>query len=257
VSDDFADQYVRTQNEGIVVDTAEVGRVVDLAKLVNVGRPDGAIYCPRRQRGHVARGGEDLTCIAPAYSDQQIAQHVARETFSQYVGVKMGVAERGLHDRAQEDLQVEINRINAELGQQNVQMSQERLRQELRRQFPNAYQCGGCGFGPVDHKACHDLTTHNGEGGINNACPQCGWFRSEIAQWPKWDGNLPVGVDATTVAAPQARLPARGGGGSSAATQSDFELAQQLGQQWHADDAHPVTRALMQEQQERDSQQQV
>ena len=59
-----------------------------------------------------------------------------------------------------------------------------------------AYMCGGCGFGPVDHMACSDLTAHHGERRgrgrgaptISNCCPSCGWFTPEISSWPRWDG---------------------------------------------------------------------
>ena len=68
------------------------------------------------------------------------------------------------------------------------------LTSALRKQFPGAYQCGSCGFGPVDHAACADLRRHHGEktahGVISNACPKCGWFSEKIAEWPAWDGNV-------------------------------------------------------------------
>jgi hypothetical protein len=224
VSDDYADEYVRSRNDGgIVVDTPEVGRVVDLNALQRAGRPDGAIYCPN----HGENG-----CTAPAYSDQQIAQHVTGETFRQHLEVKMLVAERGAHDRAQAEFDAELNRINKELGQHTVQISNDKLRQHLRRLFPNGYQCGQCGHGPIDHMACGTLTTHQGEGGIDNSCEKCGWFAPEISQWPKWDGNLPAGVDATTGAAVRVQLSGLGGPGSITSTESDYEMAQRLGEEW-------------------------
>jgi len=64
----------------------------------------------------------------------------------------------------------------------------------LRKEFPNAYMCGGCGFGPVDHTACADLRSHHGanHGGakISNACPKCGWFSAQLSDWRPWDGNV-------------------------------------------------------------------
>jgi hypothetical protein len=75
------------------------------------------------------------------------------------------------------------------------------LRAALRAQFPNAYQCGACGFGPVDHAACADLQRHHGEaaggsGGhgskVNNACPACAWFSPQLSDWPPWDGHAPT-----------------------------------------------------------------
>lgn len=51
VSDDYADQYVRTQNEGVVVDDPELGLIADVAVLQRANRPGGAIYCPQRGLG--------------------------------------------------------------------------------------------------------------------------------------------------------------------------------------------------------------
>lgn len=67
----------------------------------------------------------------------------------------------------------------------------------LRRTFMGrAFMCGSCGFGPVDHFACSDLISHHGEemsdrrSVVNNACPKCGWFSSNLSDWDKWDGEV-------------------------------------------------------------------
>ena len=65
----------------------------------------------------------------------------------------------------------------------------------MRASIPDARQCGSCGHGPIDHFACSNLDTHQGEeigGGvrINNACPKCGWRSADISAWPRWNGNL-------------------------------------------------------------------
>merc|ERR1712048_1173520 len=70
------------------------------------------------------------------------------------------------------------------------------LEAQMRRQYlGRAFQCAQCSFGPIDHFACGDLEAHHGEdvGGatINNACPRCAWFSEALADWPKWDGNVP------------------------------------------------------------------
>jgi len=68
---------------------------------------------------------------------------------------------------------------------------------EIRREFlGRAYQCGSCGFGPVDHGGCRDLFAHHGEndgnGGVaSNACPSCGWFSDYLGDWDEWDGTIP------------------------------------------------------------------
>ena len=66
-------------------------------------------------------------------------------------------------------------------------------RAELTSLFPNARQCGRCGHGPVELVGCSDLTTHHGEirpgseRPVDNSCARCGWFSSDISQWPAWD----------------------------------------------------------------------
>eukprot|EP00971_Amphidinium_carterae_P116710 2311676-Amphidinium_carterae.1 len=94
---------------------------------------------------------------------------------------------------------------------------------ELRRlHLGSSYQCGECGFGPVSHANCHDLEAHHGEedeaGGIvNNACPACGWFSSDLADWPQWDGRVP---DALLPASQEADVV-----GLASTTEASVELA--------------------------------
>jgi serine/threonine protein kinase len=262
LSDDYTDQYVATQNAGVVADNPDLGRVADVGILRRANRADGSMYCPLRGQGG---------CTAPPYREADIARHVSSETFDGYIEVKMLVAEKAVHDRAQADIREEVERINSELtalGQHNIQVSRDRLREELQRQFPNAYQCGGCGFGPIDHTACSDLRAHHGQSGydgqggqINNACPRCSWFSAELSHWPRWNGVLPDGVDATTssaggMAGIQARVAGGAGGGGAGgggvAAGAGFEdedaaLAQHLGESWHDEDLpqgiHGVTRS--------------
>jgi hypothetical protein len=74
--------------------------------------------------------------------------------------------------------------------------SDDILAEQLRSSFPNARECKACGFGPIDHIACDDLLSHQNEQAgsgsvrINNACPQCGWFSANIAEWPQWSGRI-------------------------------------------------------------------
>jgi len=71
------------------------------------------------------------------------------------------------------------------------------LTAQLRRQYlGRAYQCAHCSFGPIDHFACGDLAVHHGEEAgrgavVSNACPACGWFSGDLADWPRWDGTVP------------------------------------------------------------------
>ena len=52
-----------------------------------------------------------------------------------------------------------------------------------------AHQCPECGYGPVEHFACGDLT----ESRRWNRCPRrgCGYRSANISGWPTWDGTLP------------------------------------------------------------------
>jgi hypothetical protein len=77
-------------------------------------------------------------------------------------------------------------------------MEDIRLSLALKRQMPQARQCGSCGFGPVDIYGCADLVAHHGQavglrGRIQNTCPNCGWFASSSSEWPKWDGVVSGG----------------------------------------------------------------
>lgn len=69
------------------------------------------------------------------------------------------------------------------------------LAETLKRQMPDARQCKECGFGPIVHKNCDDLSSHHGENlgksQINNSCPSCGWFSGNWSDWDMWNGYLP------------------------------------------------------------------
>lgn len=75
----------------------------------------------------------------------------------------------------------------------------------------SAYMCRACKFGPIDHFACADLNAHQGEqvgsSQINNACPKCGWFAKQLAQWPTWDGEFHEGGKAAAAAIAAAQPP--------------------------------------------------
>ena len=53
-------------------------------------------------------------------------------------------------------------------------------------------QCPACGFGPVDHTGCASLSTHQGQGGVSNACPACGYFSASRADWSAWSLRSPT-----------------------------------------------------------------
>ena len=54
-----------------------------------------------------------------------------------------------------------------------------------------AYACARCGFGPLDHAHCGNLMEHHERDGIDNSCPNCGEFASDVQQLVIWR-DLPV-----------------------------------------------------------------
>ena len=70
----------------------------------------------------------------------------------------------------------------------------EHLRLALQKSMPGAVQCGACAYGPIDHGGCEDLNVHHwqwqGSSQIKNECPNCGWWKPTVAEWPPWDGEL-------------------------------------------------------------------
>uniref|UniRef100_A0A7S3T6L3 Uncharacterized protein n=1 Tax=Strombidinopsis acuminata TaxID=141414 RepID=A0A7S3T6L3_9SPIT len=116
---------------------------------------------------------------------------------------------------------------------------------QLRRQYlGRAYQCGSCGFGPIDHFACGDLTTHHGEQvgpaadtRIDNACPRCGWFAGTIGEWPTWDGTVPHAANV-------AQTPT---GPTAASVEAALRLCYSARSLWRPDDkgdAHELVSRL-------------
>ena len=82
----------------------------------------------------------------------------------------------------------------------------EFIRAQFRRRDGSfaAFMCRNCSFGPVDHMACHDLAAHHGEARgraqVCNACPACGWFSAQLADWPAWDGQKVGSLDVQQLA---------------------------------------------------------
>ena len=120
----------------------------------------GVCHCPLLGHGCDA---------ATAFEERAVAMHVSEGAFAQYLSAKTLLpAARKVRDVLQK-------------------------RAELTSLFPNARQCGRCGHGPVELVGCSDLTTHHGEirpgseRPVDNSCARCGWFSSDISQWPAWD----------------------------------------------------------------------
>ena len=88
-----------------------------------------------------------------------------------------------------------LEEARSALALRQAQADKDELARTLKKEFPNARQCGQCGFGPIDHAACWDLQTHQGErrqgSVIRNNCPRCQWTTRDINHWPRWNGQLP------------------------------------------------------------------
>jgi hypothetical protein len=74
------------------------------------------------------------------------------------------------------------------------------LMQTLAKTIKDPRECKVCSFGPVDHKACENYQSHEGQilgttaDGkpirISNRCPVCGWFGLSRQDWPKWKAEV-------------------------------------------------------------------
>ncbi len=73
----------------------------------------------------------------------------------------------------------------------------QNLAKSLKQNFPDARQCGKCGYGPLDKVKCDNLRTHHnqvitGEIRYDNSCPGC--KAPPPHDWnelPLWNGKLP------------------------------------------------------------------
>ena len=117
----------------------------DFDAMKRQGRSDGSVYCPCRAAG---------ACTALAFGDSELCQHLQSTTFQRYLTVKMKVGEHRVFERQNAKWTLAFQRIQQEMKEKGVQMDRKLLADQLRRQFPNAHQCGKCGHGPIDHMAC-------------------------------------------------------------------------------------------------------
>jgi len=120
------------------------------------------------------------------FSEQNVAQILSPQLHERYM---RGMREQIRAEEYQKSHQV-VHRIASELKAKVPGISQELLEQQLRQSCQGARQCGKCHFGPVEHFACSDLTSHHNQHGIKNCCPQCGWFADRISDWPPWNGKV-------------------------------------------------------------------
>ncbi|CAE7800220.1 unnamed protein product [Symbiodinium sp. CCMP2592] len=146
-----------------------------------------------RQRGALL----ECPCRAPAdacckgsFSEQTMAKYLPSELFDTHMGLQRQQIRAEEHAKANQML----NKLAAEWERQVPGLSQELLANQLKAALPGAHQCGRCGFGPVLHDRCDNLSTHHNESSgrtrISNACPSCGHFSGNISGWPRWDGRV-------------------------------------------------------------------
>lgn len=145
-------------------------------------------------------------CSSDPFSDRTVARCCGSDAiFEAYLRQRVRVREHRAFAEAQRLLNEQLQAAReAEARGIRLQDSNRLLARQLAVELPNARQCGGCGFGPIDHFKCDDLLVHHGQdaddatygdggdglGTINNACPVCGWFRALVTEWPRWDGQL-------------------------------------------------------------------
>ena len=129
-------------------------------------------------------------CCKGAFSEQTMAKYLPSELFDTHMGLQRQQIRAEEHAKANQML----NKLAAEWERQVPGLSQELLATQLKAALPGAHQCGHCGFGPVLHDHCDNLSTHHNESRgrtrISNACPSCGHFSGNISGWPRWDGRV-------------------------------------------------------------------
>lgn len=131
-------------------------------------------------------------CCNGSFSEQTMAKYLPSELFETHMALQRQQIRAEEHAKANQML----NKLAAEWERQVPGLSQELLANQLKAALPGARQCGLCGFGPVLHDHCDNLSTHHSESRgrtrINNACPSCGHFSHNISGWPRWDGRVQV-----------------------------------------------------------------
>ena len=156
------------------------------------------------------------SCPKLAFTDAEVAQHVSSSTFESYL---KGRSLWAIHEAKMETFEEAQAALSAELARlptgvaagKRQQAGGALLAKQLRSLLKDARQCKECKWGPLDFRDCDNLSAHHDQviakanietaleaGGearevqvkIDNSCPRCGWFSSNLQGWPKWDGNL-------------------------------------------------------------------
>ena len=145
----------------------------------NVVLNGGRIYCPQKKAS---------TCASGAFANKLIAMVVSDELYEAYLQARDFVV-------GKEAVAGALAKVKDATALGAVEQEQIRNLYKKADGTYAAYQCLKCKFGPIDHMACSDLKSHHGEqkgdgSSINNGCPKCGWFASDISLWPEWDGQF-------------------------------------------------------------------
>lgn len=148
-----------------------------------VMRKRGArLMCPNR-------APHEASCTG-CFSDQTMARFLSEELHATYVDQSCEQIRSEEFTKANDM----ISRMAEQLKRDMPGLSHELLERQLQAALPGAWQCGKCGYGPIEHFACADLQIHHrevrGRTRINNACPECGWFTPDISSWPRWNGRV-------------------------------------------------------------------
>ena len=156
------------------------------------------------------------SCPKLAFTDAEVAQHVSSTTFESYLKGRslwaIHTAKMETFEEAQAALSAELARLPTGVtAGKRQQAGGALLAKQLKTLLKDARQCKECKWGPIDFRDCDNLSAHHDQviskatvetaleaGGearevqvkIDNSCPRCGWFSSNLQGWPKWDGNL-------------------------------------------------------------------
>ena len=156
------------------------------------------------------------SCPKLAFTDAEVAQHVSSTTFESYLKGRslwaIHTAKMETFEEAQAALSAELARLPTGVAAgKRQQAGGALLAKQLKTLLKDARQCKECKWGPIDFRDCDNLSAHHDQviskatvetaleaGGearevqvkIDNSCPRCGWFSSNLQGWPKWDGNL-------------------------------------------------------------------
>jgi len=145
---------------------------------------------------HREQGGR-IKCVQPncdaMYAEAALARVLSDGLFVQYRAAQDAVVENRLYTHFQQRLLAEIESAGTVARTAQEALASAEFTQ---RQYPNAVQCPRCSAGPVIPENCSNLQTHHGQdlfggrGHISNACPGCGFFSRDRAEWVRWDGQM-------------------------------------------------------------------